>query len=134
MRSAGRTGATVAATAREAAAGCEFVLLSLNTAAIVEQAVFGTAGVHEAADASRLLIDMSSIDPARTASLAARLQAETGMGWVDAPLSGGAAAATRGALTLMIGGADADVARALPVLRLLSRNHTHLGAAAPARP
>ena len=47
---------------------------------------------------------MSSIDPKATAIMATRLEAETGMAWVDAPLSGGAPAALKGRLTLMLGG------------------------------
>ena len=121
-------GAVVFASAREAAAPAEFVITSLNTADVVEGAVFGPGGIAEAADAGKLLVDMSSIDAARTAAMAARLVAETGMGWVDAPLSGGAPGAAHGALTLMIGGGDADVARAQPLLAALSTNFTHLGA------
>ena len=120
-------GAVIAASAREAAEPAEFVITSLNTAKVVEAAVFGPGGIAEAGDAGKLLIDMSSIDAAGTAAMAARLKAATGMGWVDAPLSGGAPAAGRGALTLMIGGDDADVACATPVLSLLSTNFTHLG-------
>jgi 2-hydroxy-3-oxopropionate reductase len=124
-----RRGALPAATAREAARGAEFVICSLNTAAIVDQAVFGADGVRESADAAKLLVDMSSIDPDRTRIFAERLKQETGMGWVDAPLSGGAAAAARGSLTLMVGGSDADVARAAPLLARLSDHYTHLGGA-----
>jgi 2-hydroxy-3-oxopropionate reductase len=58
-----REGAEVAASAREATLRAEFVILSLNTAQIVEHAVFGAEGVAQAADSSKLLIDMSSIDP-----------------------------------------------------------------------
>ena len=124
-----RRGAPAAASAREAALDAEFVICSLNSAAIVEQAVFGSGGVHESADASKLLVDMSSIDPERTRILAARLTRETGMGWVDAPLSGGAPAAANGTLTLMVGGSAADAARAAPLLSRLSDHYTHLGAA-----
>lgn len=123
-----RRGARAAASAREAATDAEYVICSLNTAAIVEQAVFGPGGVHESADASKLLVDMSSIDPARTRILAERLKAQSGMGWVDAPLSGGAPAVARGTLTLMVGGSEADVARAAPLLSRLSDHYTHLGA------
>jgi len=123
---AGR-GATVAASAAEAAARAEFVITSLNSAAIVEQAVFGPGGVAEAATPERLLVDMSSIDPAASAAMAERLRRETGMGWIDAPLSGGAPAAARGALTLMIGGAAGDVERAAPLLDRLAANRTHVG-------
>jgi 2-hydroxy-3-oxopropionate reductase len=121
-------GARVAVSAQAAAAAAEFVITSLNSADIVERAVFGATGVSAAATRDKLLIDMSSIDAARTATMAARLEAETGMGWVDAPLSGGAPAAVRGALTLMIGGSDANVARAMPLLAQLSQRATHLGA------
>lgn len=120
-------GATRAATPAEAAAGKDFTILSLNSAAIVEQAVFGPGGVAEAK--SGLLVDMSSIDPGRTNTMAKRLSDEAGMGWVDAPLSGGAPAARKGAMTLMLGGSDADVAAAEPLLAMLSARRTHLGPA-----
>jgi 2-hydroxy-3-oxopropionate reductase len=120
-------GAVAAASPAAAAAEADFVVTSLTNADAVEAAVFGPGGVAEAASPEALLVDMSSIDPARTAALAARLKGETGMGWVDAPLSGGAPAAARGALTLMLGGEADDVARAAPLLSRLSTNFTHLG-------
>jgi 2-hydroxy-3-oxopropionate reductase len=122
-------GAVQSPSAAIATRGAAFVITSLNSASVVEQAVFGPDGVAAAASADKLLIDMSSIDPAQTALLAARLDALCGMGWVDAPLSGGAPAARLGKLTLMLGGADEDVARAEPVLALLSARATHFGPA-----
>ncbi|GAA4689621.1 NAD(P)-dependent oxidoreductase [Phytohabitans rumicis] len=107
-------------------AGCEPVLLSLNTATIVEQAVFGPGGVLADPADGTLLVDMSSIDPASTRDLATRAE-RRGAAWVDAPLSGGAPGALRGELTLMLGGRDEDVARALPVLGVLASRTTHLG-------
>jgi 2-hydroxy-3-oxopropionate reductase len=121
-------GAVAAASAAAATGAAEFVITSLNSAAIVEKAVFGAQGIAAAATADKLLVDMSSIDAAKTAEMAARLAAETGMGWVDAPLSGGAPAAAKGTLTLMMGGSAAGIARAEPLLALLSTNFTHLGA------
>jgi 2-hydroxy-3-oxopropionate reductase len=120
-------GAYIAASAREATETADFVITSLNSAATVELAVFGAEGIAAGAGADKLLVDMSSIDPGRTAAMAARLAAETGMGWVDAPLSGGAPAAAKGSLTLMLGGSPADVARAEPLLCRLSDHFTHLG-------
>lgn len=120
-------GARVAASPRDAAAAAEFAITSLNSADVVERAVFGPEGVAATATKNTLLVDMSSIDPGRTAALATRLAAETGMGFVDAPLSGGAPAAARGALTLMVGGSAADVARAEPLLKQLSARFTHFG-------
>ena len=123
-----RRGATVAASARDATAAAQYVITSLNHADIVELAVFGTAGIAEAAAPEKLLIDMSSIDAERTKQMSAKLLAETGMGWVDAPLSGGAPAAAQGAMTLMLGGSEAYVARAEPLLAKLASHYTHLGA------
>ncbi len=118
-----------AASPAEAARDADFVFISLNSADIVERAVFGENGAAMSGSADKLLIDMSSIDPGRTAQLAERLKDECGMGWVDAPLSGGAPAAKEGRMTLMLGGSKADVARAEPVLALISARRTHLGAA-----
>ncbi|MFF5965064.1 NAD(P)-dependent oxidoreductase [Streptomyces collinus] len=125
------------ALAREGAATAEspavlaasgVVVLSLNTADIVEQVVFGADGVLSAAPDGVLVIDMSSIDPGRTHEFAERA-AKLGAGWVDAPLSGGAPGAERGELTLMLGGEEEHVERALPALGALAARLTHLGPA-----
>jgi 2-hydroxy-3-oxopropionate reductase len=121
-------GAMAADSACTATASADHVIISLNSAAIVEQAVFGPDGVAQAAAPDKLLIDMSSIDAGRTAAMAQRLRDESGMGWVDAPLSGGAPAAAQGKLTLMVGGAAEDFDRARAVLDLLSTNITLFGA------
>jgi 2-hydroxy-3-oxopropionate reductase len=120
-----RDGAAPADSAAHLAAA-PVVVLSLNTAEIVEQVVFGPAGVLSAAPDGVLVIDMSSIDPARTRAFAERA-AKLGAGWVDAPLSGGAPGAERGELTLMLGGDEEHVERALPVLGALATRLTHLG-------
>jgi len=110
------------------AAGADFVILSLNSAAIVERAVFGDDGVAEAGDASKLLIDMSSIDPEATRAMAARLKDRCGMIWIDCPLSGGAPGALAGRLTVMAGGSEADFQRARAVMGSLTANCTLMGA------
>ena len=120
-------GAVVHESAAALRQAVDFVITSLNTAAIVEAVVFGPGGVREGASADKLLIDMSSIDPQATAALATRLAEESGMAWVDAPLSGGAPAAREGRLTLMIGGTEEAIARAETVLGELSVNRTHMG-------
>jgi 2-hydroxy-3-oxopropionate reductase len=120
-------GARAATSPAHAASGSEVVITSLNSARIVGAAVFGPDGVASAATPSKLLIDMSSIDPPSTRSFAAQLREASGMGWVDAPLSGGAARALEGKLTVMAGGSEADVARARGVLDCLCANFTHMG-------
>lgn len=120
-------GAHGAASAADAVSASEFVITSLNSAAIVEAAVFGPGGVVEAASAERLLIDMSSIDPPSTRRLAQQLRDASGMGWVDAPLSGGAPKALLGRLTVMAGGSAEEVERARCVMDSLCANYTHMG-------
>lgn len=120
-------GALAAASVADAARASDFVILSLNHANIVRAVVFGPEGVSAGADATKMLIDMSSIDPADTADMAARLATETGMKWVDCPLSGGVPGALAGRLTIMAGGEEADVERAYVVMRHLARNYTRMG-------
>lgn len=122
-----QTGAVATDSASALTASVDIVIMSLNTADIVEDAVFGDDGIAQTATASHLLIDMSSIDPGRTAQLSERLKAHCGTAWVDAPLSGGAPAAANGALTLMLGGHEDDVARARTVLAHIAANMTHMG-------
>lgn len=121
-------GAEAAPGAADAARGADAVILSLNSPRIVEAAVFGPKGVAEGAAPGTLIIDMSSIDPAATRELAAKAEA-AGLAWVDSPLSGGAPKAATGELTLMLGGEDADVARAREVLGHVASNITHMGPA-----
>lgn len=119
-------GAKAAPSAAQAAAAADYVVISLNSARIVDIAVFGTGGVAQGAKAGTLIIDMSSIDPDATRDMAARAAA-LGLAWVDSPLSGGAPKAATGELTLMAGGTAEDVARAHVLLRHLSSNYTHMG-------
>ncbi len=119
-------GAKAAASAAEAAAASDTVILSLNSAKIVHIAVFGESGVAKGAKDGTLIIDMSSIDQEATKALALEA-AEKGLRWVDSPLSGGAPKALVGQLTLMAGGRDEDVADAYQVLKHIASNYTHMG-------
>lgn len=119
-------GAVAAASAAEAAAVSDYVVISLNAPRIVDIAVFGKDGVADGAKPGTLIIDMSSIDPEATKNLAAKA-AEKGLRWVDSPLSGGAPKALTGELTLMAGGDPHDVADAHNVLGHVATNYTHMG-------
>ena len=119
-------GAKAAVSAAEAAAGSDFVIISLNAPRIVDIAVFGAGGVAEGARPGTLIIDMSSIDPGATKDLAAKA-AQMGLRWVDSPLSGGAPKALTGELTLMVGGDAKDVADAHEILQHVATNYTHMG-------
>lgn len=120
-------GAKPAGSPAAATLQADFVILSLNHADIVRQAVFGRQGIAGSASAQKLLIDMSSIDPAATAGMAAELEKTTGMAWVDCPLSGGVPGAASGKLTVMAGGKQADFERARAVMKDLTANFTLMG-------
>jgi len=120
-------GARAAGSPAGAAAASAFVITCVNSAAAVRSLVFGPSGVAEVADASKLLIDMSSIDPPSTRAMAEELERRTGMAWVDAPLSGGAPRAFEGRLTVMAGGTEEAVTRARAVMDDLCANYTHMG-------
>ncbi|MDP5219533.1 NAD(P)-dependent oxidoreductase [Ruegeria sp. 2205SS24-7] len=119
-------GAVAAASAAEASQGVDFVITSLNASRIVELAAFGADGIADGASEGTVIIDMSSIEPDATRKFAA-MAAERGLAWVDSPLSGGAPKALIGELTLMAGGAAADVERAHLALRHVASNYTHMG-------
>ena len=106
----------------------DVVLLCLADTAVVRDVVFGPQGVVEGARAGQLLIDLSSLEPTATREMAAQLAAQTGMHWLDAPVSGGTSGAEAGTLAIMVGGEAADVARARPVLLALGQRVTHMGA------
>jgi len=112
-------GATEATTLAAAADGADLVILMLPNSDIVEQVALDAAFL-EALPAGATVVDMSSSEPRRTQALAGRL-AERGIRMVDAPVSGGVKGAEKGALTIMVGGEDADVARVTPVLEVLGR-------------
>jgi 3-hydroxyisobutyrate dehydrogenase len=82
--------------------------------------------VAAGAAAGTLVIDCSTIDPTATRGFAARL-ARQGIGFVDAPVTGGSEGARNATLAILVGGEPADVARARPVLEAIGRTITHFG-------
>jgi 3-hydroxyisobutyrate dehydrogenase len=107
--------ATVAATAADAVRGAAVAITCLPTSREVESLLDGPDGMFGAFDAGSTLIDCTSGDPATSRRIATRL-AERGVGFVDAPVSGGVSGAVKGILTIMCGGDEATMARARPVL------------------
>ena len=81
----------------------------------VEAVLFGPDGVADGIASGSLVIDCSTISPGATRGFAERLAAQD-VAMVDAPVSGGSEGAQQGTLTIMVGGEEADVERARPVL------------------
>jgi 2-hydroxy-3-oxopropionate reductase len=130
-----KDGAQVASTPGALAGRAELIFLCVSDAAAVEQVVFDAEqGIATAAQRAtttgrvrvRRIVDHSSIAPSVTRSFAQRAAA-VGIGWVDAPVSGGVAGATAGTLAVMAGGAAADVDAATPVIRAYAARVTHMG-------
>jgi 3-hydroxyisobutyrate dehydrogenase-like beta-hydroxyacid dehydrogenase len=127
MAAAEANGVRPAGSAAEVARASDQVHVCVMTKDDLAAAVFGPDGVVAGAAAGKVLVDHSTTEVGATKAFASRLRAEAGMGWVDAPVSGGPPAAGAGTLAIMAGGAAADFARAQPVLADLG-SCTHMGA------
>jgi 3-hydroxyisobutyrate dehydrogenase len=121
-------GAEAAASPEAVARASDIVLMCVLHTAAVEGCVFVPGGLAGDGVAGKILIDHSTIDPEATRQFAARLAQETGMRWIDAPVSGGPLAARAGTLTVMAGGDEADIAGVQAVERDLAGNFTRMGA------
>jgi 2-hydroxy-3-oxopropionate reductase len=116
-------GATPAESPREVAAACGVVITMLPDSPQVSEVV---EQLLEAAGPGSLLVDMSTISPVVTRALAERAAAR-GVGYVDAPVSGGDVGAREATLSIMAGGAAADFERARPLFEALGRTIVHVG-------
>jgi len=120
-------GAKAASSPADAATDGEMVLLNLPTTDAVEAAVFGDKGVASVIQKPQLVVDFSTVKVEKGRSFAQRLRANTGCGWVDAPVSGGPPASGTGTLTVMAGGDAADVGRVQPLMKDIAGRFTHMG-------
>jgi 4-hydroxybutyrate dehydrogenase / sulfolactaldehyde 3-reductase len=119
-------GATAATSPADAARGAEAVITMLPNGEDVEAAVFGPAGAIETMERGSLFIDMSTIAPAVTDRIA-RKMTERGIAMLDAPVGRSSQHAIEGKLLIMVGGAEADLNRARPVLEKLGDTIVHCG-------
>ena len=119
-------GIPVAATLAEALAGAELVVLLVSdtraTCDLLQQVEPHLGALAPGA----VVVDMGSSEPADSVRHAARLAA-CGIGWVDAPISGGPEKTRTGELAIMAGGEEGDFAKALPVFRELGGAVTRVG-------
>jgi 3-hydroxyisobutyrate dehydrogenase len=121
---AAQSGCTPCTTVADAVEGAEAVVSMLPNGAIVDQVY--TGDVLGKAPAGAVLLDCSTIDVA-TARKVAEAADRAGYAMVDAPVSGGIAAASAGTLTFMVGGTDAAFARAQPILAAMGKTVIHAG-------
>jgi len=127
MKPLAAKGAVAAASPREVAEAADIVMMCLTAAPAVREVVFGPKGLAEVKGAGKRLVDFSSMRPDLTREWSAELKAKNGMGWVDAPVSGGVPGAEKGTLAIMAGGEPADFDFVQPVVAHLSSRFTLMG-------
>ncbi|MCJ2013554.1 NAD(P)-dependent oxidoreductase [Methylobacterium sp. J-076] len=111
----------------ERARQLDVVITMLPNSAVVEEVLLGK-GLADALPAGATVIDMSSSEPVRSRELGETLAAK-GLGYLDAPVSGGVKRAVDGSLAILVGGEAALLARHRPVLEAMGRSVLHIGAA-----
>jgi 2-hydroxy-3-oxopropionate reductase len=119
-------GATPASSAREVSEKADVVVLMLPDSPQVREVLDGDDGLLAGAREGTLVIDMSTISPVVTREIA-KTCGERGIGWVDAPVSGGDVGAREATLSIMAGGSDEDFARAKPLFEALGKTIVHVG-------
>jgi 3-hydroxyisobutyrate dehydrogenase len=111
----------------EAAPHLDMLITMLPNSAIVETVLLEDGWAGRLAKGA-IVIDMSSSEPTRSRGLGARLAAE-GMGYLDAPVSGGVKRAESGTLAILVGGDEPVMQAALPVLQAMGKSILHIGPA-----
>lgn len=121
-------GATVASSASDAVAGAEYVISMLPAGKHVAGIYLGDDGLLAQLDSSTTVLDCSTID-APTSRKVGEAAAALGIGFMDAPVSGGVAAAAAGTLAFMCGGEAATFEKAKVILADMGKNIFHAGPA-----
>jgi 3-hydroxyisobutyrate dehydrogenase len=119
-------GATPAAGLAGLAGRCQVIMLSLPDSTVIESVIRGPGGLLTHARDGQVIVDLSTANPVSTRALHDEL-AGRGARYLDAGISGGAAAAEKGTLTLMVGGDAAALARVRPLLGTFSAHVHHMG-------
>lgn len=119
-------GAQRAASPQAAAQGAEIIITCVSDGPDVEAVMVGPEGVIHGAKPGAIAIDMSTISPTTTRTIAAVLKQQQ-ISMLDAPISGGSEGAKNGTLSIMVGGDAADVAMAMPVFEAMGKTITYVG-------
>jgi len=119
-------GAEKAATPKEVADICEYIITMLPDSPEVKEVVLGKNGLIEELKAGSVLIDMSSISPIVSRELSHKLE-EKGVEMLDAPVSGGEPKAIEGTLSVMVGGKRDVFNKCYPILKSMAASVVHTG-------
>ena len=120
------TGGKTAASAAKVGRAGEIVFLSLPTGDVVREVVTGTNGLAATMKSGTVLADLSTTE-AKVAQDAAAACRESGIAFLDAPVSGGEQGAIDATLSIMVGGDSVAFARCKPILSVMGRSVVHMG-------
>jgi len=119
-------GATPGESSADVAAHSDITITMVSDSQDVEEVIAGPDGIIEGVTPGSVVIDMSTISPATSRGLAARL-AERDVQMLDAPVTGGSTGAENATLSIFVGGDTATFERCLPVFQVLGKAVTHMG-------
>ena len=111
---------------REAAERSEITITIVSDSPDVEEVIVGGGGVIEGAAPDSVVVDMSTISPSVTVSIAVRLMSN-GVHMMDAPVSGGITGAEEGTLSIMVGGEKSVFDRIMPIYQAMGSRITYCG-------
>ncbi len=123
---AAAAGAVPAGSVADVTKGSDWILLSLPDSAVIETVIRGDGGVLQSGRAGQVVVDLSTAAPSSTIALHGELAAR-GIEYLDAGISGGAAAAEHGTLTVMVGGSATALEAVAPVLQPIASKVVHMG-------
>jgi 2-hydroxy-3-oxopropionate reductase len=115
------------ANGKEVARNAEVVITMVPDTPDVAEVIFGAGGVAEGLSKGKIVVDMSSISPIATKEFARRIN-ELGCEYLDAPVSGGEVGAKNATLSIMCGGSQGAFDKVKPLLELMGKNITLVGA------
>lgn len=121
-----KAGARVCSSNQQVAEASDIIILMVPDTPDVDTVLFAPGGVAAGLSAGKTVIDMSSISPTATVDFAERIRA-LGCSYLDAPVSGGAARAITGELTIMVGGPQETFDQMLPLFNTMGTTVTLIG-------
>jgi len=121
-----RAGARCVSSPAEVAAASDVIITMVTDSSAVEAIALGPGGIAEGARVGSVVIDHSTIDPDGARRIASTLNAR-GIDMLDAPVSGGTAAAAAGTLAIMVGGEEAVLDRCRPILQSYGQAIVYIG-------
>lgn len=121
-----KMGAIAADSPREVAERSDMIITIVTDSPDVEEVILGENGIFHGAKAGSIVIDMSTISPSVTRTIAEKL-ADKNIDMLDAPVSGGDTGAKAGTLAIMVGGKKDVFQRCLPIFNVLGKTVTHVG-------